>query len=145
MVFFVILFLFGGCNDDRTTINTFPDADHPRIINAISASNNTVIVTFSQPMLGGVSSTEDPRRYQIVQTNGGEAVILVQAAELDITSVTLTTSSQSDVEYMITVSNVTDIQGRSIASGLEPDDPSTVTFVGMLQMEGTWLTLMRFF
>jgi hypothetical protein len=130
VIFLVSLLLFGGCNDDTTTVNTFPDADHPRIINAISASNNTVIVTFSQPMLGGVSSTEDPRRYQIVQTNGGGAVILVQAAELDITSVTLTTSSQSDVEYMLTVSNVTDLQGRSIASGLEPDDPSTVTFVG---------------
>ena len=128
-----ILVFLAGCSGDDTSLNAFPDADHPRVVSAISIDNRTVLVTFNQAMGGGASNTENPDNYQIVEANGGSATLPVVAAVLEVptaTTVRLTTLSQSDIEYSITVSNVFDISGRPIASGVGQDNPSAVAFVG---------------
>ncbi len=128
-----LLQIIAGCGGDDTSLNAFPDGDHPRVVSAISIDNKTVLITFSQAMGGGASNTENPANYQIVQQSDGTAVLPVQVAELelpDATTVRLTTLSQSDISYVITVSNVTDASGRPIASGVGEDNPSAVSFVG---------------
>jgi hypothetical protein len=139
VVFVFAAALLAGCNDDDTTVTTttFPDEDHPRLVSAISTSNTSILVTFSQPM--SEDSTTDVSHYRITanqsgdSNNAGTQVIVTRAslvAPTD-TSVRLTTLAQSDIEYRLTVSNILDAQNRPIASGIWPDDPATVVFVGI--------------
>ena len=133
----LVIVLLAGCDGDDYTVTTFPDATHPRLVSAVATSNTEIIVTFSQPM--DEDSATDASHYRITanqsgdSNNAGAQVIVMAASMADTTdrSVRLTTLAQSDIEYRLTVSNIFDVNSQPIASGIWPDDPATVVFVGV--------------
>ncbi|MGH7806387.1 MAG: hypothetical protein ACREQJ_18710, partial [Candidatus Binatia bacterium] len=111
-------------------------SERPRVVGAISTSNTTVMVQFSKPMADNV---ESPLRYAIVQENvnpevGTVGVVSAEFVSDDRLSVLLTTRSQNEVTYKVTVSNVTDLLGnpmadREIIAGVLVD-PTSFSFPG---------------
>ena len=53
-----------GCNGDGAQVSTIVDLNHPRLASAISVSNTSVLVTFSEKITQ--SSAEDCSHYDIV-------------------------------------------------------------------------------
>lgn len=117
-----------------------PDDVAPRVTGAVSTGPTSVLVTFSEPVRGGVDSAENPLHYAIVgetdgQAAGGElapqAVVKVTGATLQPNgrAVLLTTLAQSDITYLLTVVNVADLSGNLV---VPPDrsQPYQVRFVG---------------
>lgn len=157
--FGVLLAALCGCADE-TNISSIVDADHPRVVGAVSQSNTTVLVSFNEEVLGGMESAENPGHYQISESpatgsasNGQSKVSGAEVPEsagdsqarvagkpyLDILKATLSgdgksvlleTLSQSDVEYLLTVTDVKDLQGNPIAGSSGFDSPATARFVG---------------
>lgn len=123
------------------------DVTPPRVAGAVSRSNSTVLVTFSEAVRGGSASAENPSHYRITgleqlavqgQTSPS-ATVTPQSAALDIlsavlqpggTSVLLTTRAQSDIRYEVQVTGVTDLAGNQIAPPERGVDPGKATFVG---------------
>lgn len=112
------------------------DVEPPRVVGAIATGATSVVVTFSERVVGGATGAENPANYQIVDvaTLDGlrpQAVLFVQAATLSASgrAVTLTTLAQSGLEYALRVANVTDLAGNQIV-GPDRDRPYQVTFVG---------------
>jgi len=136
-----IAFLVAACNDD-TQVSTVVDADHPRLVSAISTSNTSIKVTFSE--LVTEESAEEIGNYQIVgagqsavpPAKGGAPTVkpylMVVGSDLlgDGLSVELTTLSQSDIEYELTVAGVTDLNGNPIAGSSGQDSPAKTVFSG---------------
>jgi hypothetical protein len=122
------------------------DTDHPRLISAGSTDNTEVLVSFSEAMLGGIESAENPSHYRITateplaavaKTGGGSDVekpeVVVMDAQLilpDRRTVRLTTYSQSDLEYELSVINMTDLAGNTMAPPDGSINPSVTTFQG---------------
>src|SRR5262249_15376302 len=84
------------------------DNDLPRVVGAASTGNNGIVVQFSRPM--GDSAT-NPGNYVIVtaDVNPEVGALSVTAAAFtggDRTAVNLTTLSQNEVTYVLTVVNV---------------------------------------
>jgi len=101
----------------------------PRVVKAVSTSNTTVIVTFSEPMGEGA---DVPGYYTIVGDDPAASFLIVTDAVVggDRTSVALTTLSQDEITYTLTVTNVKDLAGNQIAPPERLVDPSTTTFAG---------------
>jgi hypothetical protein len=142
-----ILMLTGGCGDDTTVKNsTIVDPDHPRLVGVAADSNTGVIASFSTALLGGLDSAENAAHYQISErtsatpsgkpasgaTGSRKGYLNVTSATLgaDGKSVKLVTMSQSDIEYLLTVTNVKDTAGRPIAGSSGADTPATMAFRG---------------
>jgi Bacterial TSP3 repeat len=127
---------------NQTTTFTFQgqaglnENDLPRVVGAASTSNTGIVVQFSRPM--GDSAT-NPANYVIVTTDVNPEVgaLTVTAAAFtgaDRTAVNLTTLSQNEVTYTLTVVNVKDYIGlpmaaKQIIAGVLLD-PSSATFPG---------------
>jgi hypothetical protein len=138
-----LLAVLGGCGGD-TNVSSIVDPNHPRVVGAVSESNTSVLVSFSEAVLGGADSAENPSHYQITQyesagTGGAGAdktsrksYLSVAKATLsaDKKSVRLDTLSQADIKYLLTVSNVKDLKGNPIAGSSGVDSPATAIFVG---------------
>ncbi|MCA9545132.1 MAG: IPT/TIG domain-containing protein, partial [Myxococcales bacterium] len=108
----------------------------PRVVGAVSTGNTEVLVRFSRPM---GDSALVPAAYAIVQENvHPEAAYLglLEAAFVNAerTAVQLTTYSQSAVTYRVTVSDVADLTGQSLAPKTQVEgvliDPTTAVFAG---------------
>ncbi|HUW82967.1 MAG TPA: IPT/TIG domain-containing protein [Phycisphaerae bacterium] len=103
----------------------------PRVVSAVSLSNTTVRVVFNEPVWDG---TDDPSNYSIVQENVNPEVgaLIVTGAVLsdDQMSVTLTTMSQNEVTYLLTVINVRDLDGTPLAPPELLVNPTQATFAG---------------
>ena len=104
----------------------------PRVVGAISTSSTSVIVTFNRKM---GPSAEDAANYIIVQENvNAEAgKLTVTAAELVLPqkiAVRLTTLTQNEVNYKLSVVNVTDVTGTSLTPPELLVNPSDATFRG---------------
>ena len=121
------------------------DTDHPRLISAGSTDNTEVLVSFSEAMLGGIESAENPSHYRITATEPLASVaktgdgdvekpeVVVMDAQLilpDRRTVRLTTFSQSDLEYELSVINMTDLAGNTMAPPDGAINPSVTTFQG---------------
>jgi hypothetical protein len=127
---------------NQTTTFTFQgqaglnDSDLPRVVGAASTGNNGVVVQFSRPM--GDSATNSAN-YVIVTTDvnpevGALTVTTAAFTGADRTAVNLTTLSQNEVTYTLTVVNVRDFIGlpmaaKQIIAGVLLD-PSSATFPG---------------
>lgn len=113
-----------------------PDTTSPRVTGAVATSATGVLVTFSEPMRGGSGSAEDPSRYGIASLAGGsaatQALLTVTGATLapDGRSVTLTTLSQSEIEYGLKVVGVADLAGNLVVPP-DRDNPYQVAFHGL--------------
>ena len=110
-------------------IDLFPGG--PRVVSALSTGNTKIVVTFSEPVGEGADL---PANYNIVTKNvNPEAGSLsVQAVVLgsDKTRATLTTLSQSEVVYQLTVTNIKDLLGNPLAAPTVLVNPTTATFAG---------------
>jgi hypothetical protein len=111
-----------------------------RVVSAGATSNTEVLVQFNQPVLGGIGDAENPAHYRITTEPiagstvpaGSTLIVLDAVLVADRSTVKLTTLSQSDVRYKVTVTSVRDIYGRPIAAPLFiGDDPSSTTFAGI--------------
>jgi hypothetical protein len=113
-------------------------ASSPRVVGAISTGNTTILVQFSSPM--SVSALE-PTNYSIVQENvhpevGTLGVLPTPAPSfLDgrRTAVVLTTLSQNEVRYRVTVVNVVDLEGRPLVPAVTTTgvpNPTSALFAG---------------
>lgn len=111
------------------------DETPPRVRGAASLTGTTVLVSFSEPVAPGTTSAENVGHYSIVDAAGAglstQAVLIVEDATLnaDGRSVTLTTLSQSEIEYYLRVTNVKDLAGNTVAPP-DRDNPYQVTFLG---------------
>ncbi|MDY6935923.1 MAG: SBBP repeat-containing protein [Spirochaetota bacterium] len=101
----------------------------PEVENVASTSNTVVRVTFSEDVVGGdpiadPNSAENPDNYLITLSDNLDVSLAISEAQLVFDNVVdLTTSSQEETEYLLTVSNVQDATGNSINSW-DPIDPS---------------------
>jgi len=112
------------------------DNDLPRVVGAASTGNKGVLVQFNRPM--GDSAT-NPGAYVVVQDDVNPEVgfLTITGAAFtgpDRTAVTLTTLSQNEVTYDLTVVNVRDLIGlpmaaKQIIAGVLLD-PSAASFPG---------------
>lgn len=148
------LISLAGCEGD-TNVNSIVDPDHPRLVGVVSEGNTSVLVSFSERVMGGDSSAENPAHYQITEyspsTGGGKpearsksgsrgntgathqkAYLGVVKATLlaDANAVRLETLSQSDIEYVLTVTNIKDLKGNPIAGSSGTDTPASMRFFG---------------
>lgn len=123
---------FPGATEDGHA-DLFP----PRVVGATSMSGTRVLVTFSEPVQGGMGSAENPGHYEIVgsATRDGslstQATLQVRGATLSENgrSVTLETGPQSDIMYTLRVTNVFDEAGNPV-EGPTRDRPREVDFFG---------------
>ncbi len=126
--------------DPSSTIFTFlgqpsvqPGFALPRVVGAISTSNTTVVVSYNKPM--GDSALESSN-YVVAQVNVNAEVGTIallggtRFLGLDRTSVELTTSSQNEVTYEISVVNVKDLAGNQLAPKELLIDPASAQFPG---------------
>lgn len=132
-----------GVNTTRRQITldqsdyTNPSDAPPSVVGALSTSNTTVLITFTESMN---NSAVDPANYGIVQDNSSAqtAGLTVTAARFttpDRTSVELTTLSQSELPYVVNTVNLKDLSGtamapRVVGPGGVIIDPSSARFSG---------------
>jgi hypothetical protein len=123
-------------NSVRFRGNRAIDTSRPKVVTAASTGNKTVIVQFSKPM---ADNAANPSRYTIVQavTHPEVGALIVTAAQFvgtDHLSVELTTLSQAEVTYQVTVNNVTDVLGLPLADKTNVAgvivDPTSFIFPG---------------
>jgi len=116
------------------------DTKGPKVSSAGATGNTEVIVQFSEPLRGGADSAENPAHYRIAATLpglGGASTVDVVAAELvspdpatgGSDRVRLTTGSQSNLAYTLTVVGVLDLAGNPLA----PPEPLVVFNVAKFQ------------
>jgi hypothetical protein len=122
------------------------DTERPKVVSAGAPDNKHVVVQFSKPM---ADSTADTSRYTIVQTVTHPEVgaLTVMGAEFvagtDRKSVRLTTLSQAEVTYQVSVNNVTDVMGnpladKTTANGVK-SDPTSAIFAGTPPAPGDYV------
>ncbi len=122
---------------------TSADGDGPRVVSAVSTSNTEILVTFSEAVLGGMESAENPSHYKISASLlvpsrtsarvAARATVLVKNAVLllpERTTIQLVTWPQSDLEYTLTVTDIKDLAGNPIAPAGPFVEPATTKFVG---------------
>ncbi|WP_025322132.1 Ig-like domain-containing protein [Deferrisoma camini] len=118
-----------------------PDGEGPRLVSAVATGNTEVLVTFSEAVRGGMEGAENPSHYRIsaplppsAGRRSARAVVMVRSATLILpgrTTDRLTTWSQSDLEYTLTVTGIQDLAGNPLAPPEMFVVPSTVRFAGM--------------
>ena len=126
----------------NTTVSVSPPhrmqtaSELPRVVGAASTSNTSVLVVFSKAM---ADNAEAAQAYVITQENvNPEAgALIVTAARFFVASrsvVELTTLSQNELTYKVTVVGVTDDGGNPLAPRLISSgvliDPTSATFPG---------------
>ncbi|MDX2200344.1 MAG: hypothetical protein SF069_15395 [Phycisphaerae bacterium] len=115
----------GAC--PRATVVEGP----PRVVSAISQSNTSVRVAFNEPVSAGA---EDPSNYAIVQTNVNSEVgalrVISATLSSDMSTVTLETSSQSELTYTLIVTAIQDLAGNILSAPSLLVDPTRTEFAG---------------
>lgn len=85
------------------------DETAPSIVSVVAENNTAVLVTFSEKV--NEANSEQASNYTI----DGLTVVSAERLASNNKQVRLVTSSQNDVEYTLTVSNVTDFAGNAVA------------------------------
>jgi hypothetical protein len=116
------------------------DVTGPSIVSAIAISNTEVIVTFSEPLkVDGIANLDNYIMTEVSVDGQQEASgrLKITGAKLidnDYLSVLLNTQSQSDIRYLLKVTNLLDLAGNPFKipeKGLEGLDPSTMLVSGI--------------
>jgi hypothetical protein len=107
----------------------------PSVVSAISISNTEVLLQFSEPMTP--SEIENFSNYSMTTVESETQMPIWDAviANDDNSTVLLSTLSQSSVRYLVTATNVRDVDGNAITKPTIADStilssPSSTTFVG---------------
>lgn len=122
------------------------DTERPKVVSAGAPDNKHVVVQFSKPM---ADSAIDTGHYTIVQTvtNPEVGALTISAAEFvagsDRKSVRLTTLSQAEVSYQVSVNNMTDVMGNPLADKTTVNgvqiDPTSAIFAGTPPAPGDYV------
>lgn len=108
----------------------------PRVVGAVSTGNTAVLVRYSRPMNDAAIVASN---YSIVQENvnseaGAVGVRSARFADSSRLAVELTTYSQNEVTYRVSVSNVSDMVGNPLAPKVTSNgvlvDPTSAVFAG---------------
>ncbi|EMP56402.1 hypothetical protein MSNKSG1_11023 [Marinobacter santoriniensis NKSG1] len=110
-------------------------AEAPSVVSAASLDNTRVLVVFNKAMS---DQTVAPSNFSIVQENvnpeaGALLVVSARFASADRQAVELTTRSQNELTYEVTVTNATDMYGQQlkVSSGTTVTlTANTATFAG---------------
>jgi hypothetical protein len=107
----------------------------PSVVSAISISNTEILLQFSEPMT--ISDIENFNNYSVTTVDTKTQIPVWDAviANQDNSTVLLSTLSQSSVSYLVTATNVRDVDGNAITKPTIADStilsgPSSTTFVG---------------
>jgi hypothetical protein len=107
----------------------------PSVVSAISISNTEILLQFSEPMIP--SDIENFNNYSISTVESETQMPIWDAviANDDNSTVLLSTLSQSSVRYLVTATNVRDVDGNAITKPTIADStilssPSSTSFVG---------------
>ena len=103
----------------------------PRIVSAVSTSNTTVRITFTEAVS---DEALDPTNYSIVQVNvnpeSGVLPVLDAKRGATAQTVTLTTGSQNEITYEVRATNIRDLNGNLLAPPELLLNPTAVQFAG---------------
>ncbi|MGE3180555.1 MAG: hypothetical protein AB7N71_02925, partial [Phycisphaerae bacterium] len=146
--FLSIGFMLGGCPSTPSLTNESPlgappaanpnitpgqdpVSGAPRLVSAVSTSNTSVTVTFSEPM---DQNADQAANYAIVQVNvtpeaGALAIVSAQRTG-DGSAVVLRTRAQNEVTYELVVTNLRDKAGNVIAAPDVLVTPTRTQFAG---------------
>ncbi|MFH1419155.1 MAG: hypothetical protein ABII12_12830 [Planctomycetota bacterium] len=103
----------------------------PSLVSAVALNNTSVRISFSEPVRQGVTDTSN---YSIIIPEGGFLMpdrSVLPEPSADHMSVDLTTLSQADVLYQLTVTDIRDLAGNQIAPTDRYLTPSQTTFNGI--------------
>lgn len=138
----------GGGDDGAATLSdnaakgpiNSVDTIGPSIVSAIAISNTEVLVTFDEPIqIAGALNTDNYIMTAVFvegQPSNSGRVAITDAGFIGNDNVTLllTTQSQSDIRYLLQLTDLRDIAGNTFQvpeKGLEGLDPSTVVISGI--------------
>lgn len=102
-----------------------------RLVSAVALNNTGARVTFSEPVRNGATDTSN---YFIVIPDGGHLLLdqtVTPALSDDHMVVDLTTLSQADALYRLTVTGIRDLAGNPIAPPDMLVNPAETTFTGI--------------
>ena len=128
---------FEGTGQGEPIAASVVDDKPPVLVGASSTSNQTVLVTFNEPMGDSAALVSSYSLQQIGQDLDGPLLRLVRAEFSDSTrtAVVLTTLPQSEVSYRLSVNNARDRAGNQldvIRAGLgQIVNPRVATFPGI--------------
>ncbi len=109
-----------------------PDDVAPRVTGAISTGPTSVVVTFSEPVLGGVDSAENPNHYAIASVGAAAGMAPGTTAGETADGVASAGNAAPDTEHTK--------NGEDAAAGLDPSAIVTVT-AAQLAPNGRSVTL----
>lgn len=121
-------------------VRGFDTAGRPRVVSALSTSNTTVRVTFSEPVAEGA---DVPSNFRVTHANvnpeSGTLPVIGAVPSQDPSSVELTTASQNEVIYELTAANIRDSDGNLLAPPELLVNPAVVQFAGTPPVAGVSL------
>ncbi|MCP4377536.1 MAG: Ig-like domain-containing protein, partial [bacterium] len=133
----VALASYKGNKSASTSISVIVDTESPAVVSAISVSNTEVLLQFSEAVQGDQvdpdGAAENPIAYSIITeiTNSNLPVMDAIFWDPDFSTVLLSTFSQANSDYKVTVSGIKDLAGNPIAEPTILVDPSSSYFVGI--------------
>jgi len=112
-------------------VRSFGTEGRPRVVSAVSTSNTSVRVIFSEPVQEGADAIENFRiSHANVNPESGTLNVRSATPSDDRIWVDLQTSSQNEVIYTLAASNIRDFDGNLLAPPELLVNPSVVTFAG---------------
>lgn len=112
-------------------VRSFGTEGRPRVVSAVSTSNTTVRVIFSEPVQEGADQVDNFRiSHANVNPESGTLIVRSATPSEDFIWVDLETSAQNEVIYSLAASNIRDFDGNLLAPPELLVNPSVVTFAG---------------
>ncbi len=123
---------YKGNKKSSTSSTITVDTKPPAVVSAISVSNSEVLLQFSEAVQGGLAGAENQIVYNITAeaTNSNLPIEDARFWTPDASTVFLTTMSQANSSYKLTVTGIKDLAGNPIAEPTILVDPSSTTFAG---------------
>ena len=124
---------YKGNKEATTSISVNVDTESPAVVSAISVSNTEVLLQFSEAVQGGLTGAEGTSVYSVIVEATNSSLPVLDAIfwdSPDNSIVLLSTLSQANSDYKLTVSGIKDLAGNPIAEPTILVDPSSANFVG---------------
>jgi hypothetical protein len=120
-------------NSSVARLNVTTETTPPTIVSAFLGSNNTIVISFSEPM--GSATATIPANYTVTNSFG-VAVTVTSAVLTNATNVVLSFGSTLAGRYTVVINNVTD--AAAVPNAILPNSAVTVGANYLLGMENAW-------
>ena len=124
---------YKGNKEATTSVSIIVDTESPAVVSAHSVSNTEVLLQFSEAVQGGLSGAENSSVYSIIVEETNSNLPVLDALFWDVPDnsiVLISTLSQANSDYKLTVSGIKDLAGNPMAEPTILVDPSSTNFVG---------------